>query len=471
MVFFKTILCFSQNYQDVVKEDIEDDSTINSILSSENVEKAALEIVAQIGLPQNFVLKASDSKEFKNNAVAKMKRDENDRNQRYVIYDPNFFIEINRKANNDWAAISILAHEIGHHLNNHPLNNDGSSFEYEFLADEWSGFVLRKMGANLKDAQSAIATLKDPKVPSKTHPPKAERLASIEKGWRKGQKTLDKFTEEDEITAEMIKHKYIDAIGGRAITSNISSMKYLEQMKPEFELEDVDQNNNFVDVISGFGTYQYYFVGKNFIKESLNDGTKYMSKNGESYFKKKSRNKDSDWTSGYHPYMNNIYHDLRETDITPNIEPALGSIYDEILVNQNDSTTFKGITTKNGIPSYELESKWKKNIRKSNNTAIEITTLKKRYYNVQDGLLHFVLEVKKEFERRKNKVKYEGTITTETIIEDYSMENDFLIPHKFLVNTVFVKDGRQEQKVSHVRTISKFELNFNIDEPFLNSEK
>jgi len=460
MIFFQAIWCFPQEYQDVVVQDAENTTTKGTV-DEDKVEDAARRIVAQIGLPQNFVLKAS--LEYRNNAVADMLKDENGRTQRYVIYDPNFFNAINDKADNDWAAISVLAHEIGHHLNNHSLNNDGSTFEYELLADEWSGFVLRKMGASLKDAQSAVATLKDPKVPSKSHPPKTLRMESIEIGWRKGQKSLDKFTAEDEITAEMIKEKYADALGGKAITTTISSIGYKEKMIHKSDLNNIDEGSNFTDIIYGYGTYRYYVNGEDFIKESLNDGTKYMLKEGRRYFKK--NNKNDAWTIGYHPYMDNIYHELRESDVEDNIDPPTGNILKEILFSEaNDSTRFNVIKTINGIPSYELETNTSVTTDIGNNRNIEINSNTLRYYKVEDGLLHFVLETKTETERKKNKIKYAGVRVIETSVEDYSLENNLLVPHRFVVKTSFTKNDIVQPVVESTRIISDFEINLETDE-------
>jgi hypothetical protein len=50
-------------------------------------------------------------------------------------------------------------------------------------ADEFSGFVLRKMGASLSETQAAIKVLADD-YDSRTHPGRNSRLAAINKGWR-----------------------------------------------------------------------------------------------------------------------------------------------------------------------------------------------------------------------------------------------------------------------------------------------
>jgi len=102
--------------------------------------------------------------------------------QRYILYNREFVDEVNNATQTDWAAVSILAHEIGHHLNGHTLSGNGSNPADELEADEFSGFVLRKMGASLADAQAAINLLSEERS-SHTHPGRSYRLASISKGW------------------------------------------------------------------------------------------------------------------------------------------------------------------------------------------------------------------------------------------------------------------------------------------------
>lgn len=71
---------------------------------------------------------------------------------------------------------------IGHHLNGHTLSRQGSNHADELEADEFSGFVLRKMGASLEEAQAAMKVLSDERS-SATHPGRSYRLAAISKGW------------------------------------------------------------------------------------------------------------------------------------------------------------------------------------------------------------------------------------------------------------------------------------------------
>lgn len=131
------------------------------------------EIVKSTGLSRNFEIQAASVP----NASAVIQG-----TQRFVLYNPAFMKSMNEKAGTKWAAISILAHEVGHHLNGHTLVPGGSRPPTELQADQFSGFVLQKMGATLDESTAAMHAFGSP-VGSATHPAKGERLAAITAGW------------------------------------------------------------------------------------------------------------------------------------------------------------------------------------------------------------------------------------------------------------------------------------------------
>jgi len=104
--------------------------------------------------------------------------------QRMLLYNPGFINDLRAQVQNRWAPISVIAHEVGHHLNGHTLETGGSRPGIELEADYFSGFVLQQMGADLDDAQIAINILGSD-VGSDTHPAKRDRLAAIAAGWSK----------------------------------------------------------------------------------------------------------------------------------------------------------------------------------------------------------------------------------------------------------------------------------------------
>jgi hypothetical protein len=98
-----------------------------------------------------------------------------------------------------WAAVSVLAHEIGHHLNGHTITAGGSQPAIELEADEFSGFVLRKLGASLNDAQAAMKTIAQVRA-SRTHPGQYDRLASIASGWNRADAQVKGRTDVAKVT-------------------------------------------------------------------------------------------------------------------------------------------------------------------------------------------------------------------------------------------------------------------------------
>ena len=102
--------------------------------------------------------------------------------KRYVLYNPNFINALDRRTGNKWASISVLAHEVGHHLKGHTVSGQGSHPATELEADEFSGFALRKMGASLEDAQATMKLIANQNATA-THPGKSSRLSAIENGW------------------------------------------------------------------------------------------------------------------------------------------------------------------------------------------------------------------------------------------------------------------------------------------------
>ena len=145
------------------------------------------DIMAVVGLRPNFKVQAASVP----NAAAVVNG-----STRFILYNPQWIQSVNKRTKTDWAAISIVAHEIAHHLNGHTLLNSGSRPDMELEADEFSGFVLRKMGASLQESQVAMAMLASP-TGSASHPARDRRLRAIEKGWRQADEAMGDYNDQD----------------------------------------------------------------------------------------------------------------------------------------------------------------------------------------------------------------------------------------------------------------------------------
>lgn len=142
--------------------------------SNGHAEKVVDRILRPIGLIRNFkVIECSNT----DNCFATVLK-----GQRFIVYDGAFMQQIEEETETDWSAISIMAHEIGHHLQGHTIDGRGGQPIKEIEADKFSGFVLHQLGASLDDATVAVRALGDEHA-TLTHPAKPARIEAIRKGW------------------------------------------------------------------------------------------------------------------------------------------------------------------------------------------------------------------------------------------------------------------------------------------------
>ncbi len=149
---------------------------ITTFTSQDEAQAVVDEIVATVtGKSRRF--EARSAPVLGNNAAAAICNE-----NRYIFYGDEFMKAIIEETDSYWAAVSVVAHEIGHHFHGHTLDEHGSSPPIELEADHFSGFVLQKMGASLEEAKKAMRLIATP-TGSSTHPPLDDRLTQIEIGW------------------------------------------------------------------------------------------------------------------------------------------------------------------------------------------------------------------------------------------------------------------------------------------------
>lgn len=134
------------------------------------------QIINATGLQPNFELREANVLNIE--AVISHRK-------RYIYYNPTYIDRLNKLAKNKWAAMALLAHEVGHHLNGHTIKRKGSSPPLELEADEFAGFILHQLGATLEQSQEVMSYVAKDQA-SSTHPGRNARLLAIEKGWNKG---------------------------------------------------------------------------------------------------------------------------------------------------------------------------------------------------------------------------------------------------------------------------------------------
>ena len=171
----------------------------NNFATYRNADIALDKILDVTGMSKRFVLKECSNI---SNCVATTYN-----GIRYILYDRDFMDAIATRTNS-WSSTSILAHEIAHHVNGHTLGEEettlAESRQMEIEADEYSGFVMFKLGASLSQAQEAIRLISTNKDDSySTHPSKDKRLKAIERGYNqaKGQGSNNDYSTKS-LTAE-----------------------------------------------------------------------------------------------------------------------------------------------------------------------------------------------------------------------------------------------------------------------------
>jgi len=98
--------------------------------------------------------------------------------RKILVADVGFLEKINQIAGTEWAAIQVLAHEVGHHI----AGFISDRHRCELNADYWSGQVLQRLGSDRNAAVKAIMSV-GTETDSSTHPNKYRRASTIKRGW------------------------------------------------------------------------------------------------------------------------------------------------------------------------------------------------------------------------------------------------------------------------------------------------
>ena len=155
----------------------------SNFYSNQNADMVLNKILSAIGASKRFILKECSG--VSNASAASYK------GIRYIFYNDSFMSKIAGQTN-DWSNLSILAHEVGHHINGHTLDlvlyagdivkkvSLEESRKQELEADEFSGFVLGQLGATSAQATQVMKLIAtDENDSNSTHPAKSKRLAAL----------------------------------------------------------------------------------------------------------------------------------------------------------------------------------------------------------------------------------------------------------------------------------------------------
>jgi hypothetical protein len=159
--------------------------------------QAVANIIRFTGLTPNFTVHPGDVK----TAAAYIRG-----GQRYIVYSTDFISRLTVNSKTDWAALSVLAHEIGHHLLGHTLKGYVGNPGDELAADRFSGFILSQMGSSLAEAQAALKTVGN-EIDTILHPPVRARMEAVKLGWEEASNLKSKKVEDFYLAADSATYK------------------------------------------------------------------------------------------------------------------------------------------------------------------------------------------------------------------------------------------------------------------------
>jgi hypothetical protein len=191
LFFLSSVLGYSQSKistdfygKENIRAELCDQS--KGFMSEQDVEGLIANILSMQGLNNRFVVLACTSVD---NCIATI-----DKNNRPVIlYNPNFLKSVKKLGfkeadipsilEKDWSTLTILAHEIGHHLNNHITNPlpGATEIQIELEADKTAGFLVYLMGGTLEKAKMAFQGVSE--TGNYSHPKRQDRIAALTNGY------------------------------------------------------------------------------------------------------------------------------------------------------------------------------------------------------------------------------------------------------------------------------------------------
>jgi tetratricopeptide (TPR) repeat protein len=160
---------------------------------------------------------------------------------------------------NDWASLAILAHEVGHHFNGHSLDillmaadvvetkSLKNQRKQELEADEFAGFFLARLGADLNSALAFTEVFKEKDDTYDTHPSESKRVNAFRKGFNKAggnssvANTNNAPTEYTRKNTNMSVEEYINRGIERRDSNNyngaISDFSAAIRIKPDYDFD------------------------------------------------------------------------------------------------------------------------------------------------------------------------------------------------------------------------------------------
>ena len=171
------------------------------ITDDEEAEQIIDKLLAPLGLPRNFITVSCPD-------VYQAVALQSGNGIRYILYQNSFVTKTGKTGK--WDHSLMLAHLAGLHFTGSTLNkqmNPDEKWQRVLIADEFSGFLLQRLGASWPEATRAMKKLLvNFNNRSLTHPTLSERLTALKQGYEtgiKGEKVANIFNKSElEATSE-----------------------------------------------------------------------------------------------------------------------------------------------------------------------------------------------------------------------------------------------------------------------------
>lgn len=135
------------------------------------------------GILKEFGLNTRDIRIMASNQTNNAEADDVN-GQKYIYYNKSWMQDIgkNYEGSEFWLKMGVITHEIGHHFKDHTFKYRESDPQLELEADWWSGFAMRKLGATLQQALTAVKKTSPP-FEVGDHPARKYRIEAVTKGY------------------------------------------------------------------------------------------------------------------------------------------------------------------------------------------------------------------------------------------------------------------------------------------------
>ncbi|WP_405385022.1 hypothetical protein [Maribacter sp. LLG6340-A2] len=440
----------AQGFQDIVLEDIDELCMgQQSEAADQEAEDIVDQMMAQMQLKRVFKIRKCSKIQ---NAVATIQKDNDNNLSPYILYDPSWLKSMADKSNTDWASIGVLAHEVGHFLLYHTLNNKGSNPRWEIDADRFAGKTLAMMGSTLEEAQSMFDnyTLEED---SRTHPGREKRLEAVKIGWMNVNNPtkniiLNENTQERDISTDLIFNRYFKEMGGLKNMGQIKQLNFKEVISEKLGLSKNQNEHNY--------TYEYEMgpTKTRVVSRNFSDPIEYMVVNNDSLSYKYVD--EDNWKEGAPKLGTTANRD--PYDFKKQIRPSLFYFFDDFIwISNPEITDYRRRKHINDEECFTVELP-QETLEQGNlnKKGKRIILTKRYYYSTYTGLLHAIEETEKITEYKRGQPKNGYTRKTELVFKEYTAVDAITLPTKITKKISFYKSDilqdnetiYQERKIS-----------------------